>query len=99
MARGETELGAAFPFGPRKHGGPKDAAEAVATSRFVDNEIFEISDFADDGSHDDGEGGDTIDFAIVIDGDEEVVRRGSDEVVEPLFWNFAAVFVAAGELN
>ena len=72
----------------------------MAADFFVGDEVFEIGDAADDGTHDNGKGGDADDLivVIVVEGEEHVVEWGSDEIVEPLARYFPVIFTATGEL-
>ena len=95
LAGGEAKLGATFGGGPFEHGLPEGGADALTADGAVGDEIFKVGDTADDGSHDDAKGGDALDFAGAVDGEEHVVRGGIDKVSEPLFGDFSAVFAAA----
>ena len=99
MAGSKFKLLTAMGFAPEKHSVPEGGADALAADGLVGNEIFEIGIFSDAGAHGDRHGGDTDDFAVIVDGHEEVVPRRGNDVVEPFPRDFAFVFAATGELN
>ncbi len=99
MTGGEVEFGAVLLLCPFEHSFPERGADTLTADGFICDEIFEIGCFADDGAHNDGEGGDADDFAVVVDSEKHIVAIGVDEIFKPLFGDFAAVFAAARELD
>ena len=69
LAGGETEFGAVLGAGPVEHSVPEGRADALAADILVGDEVFEIGDTADDGPHDNREGGDADDAVIVVEGE------------------------------
>ena len=67
LAGGKTKFGTVFGAGPVEYGVPEGRADTLTANAFVGDEILEIGGFSDDWSHDDGEGGDADDAALVID--------------------------------
>ena len=51
VAGSEAKLGAVLVASPVEHGIPELAADALAADGLVGDEVFEIGDFSDDGSH------------------------------------------------
>ena len=67
MTRGETKLGTVFVTSPIKDGFPNSRTDTLTANVFVGDEIFKVSSFSNDWSHDDGESGNADDAALVID--------------------------------
>lgn len=107
VARSEIEFLTTVSAGPAKHGVPESGADALSAIGFVGDEVFEVGVFPDDGAHDDGKSGDADNLAVVmigafygvVDSKKHVVRRGTNKLGEPRFWNVAAIFAAARKLN
>ena len=69
MAGSEAKFGAVLGVGPVEHSVPEGRADTLAADILVGDEIFKIGDTADNGPHDNREGSDTDDAAIVVDGE------------------------------